>query len=74
MQKNMRVTDAQALDAVLIIAGLVEQCGTGAVELRLGPPVVEEMRALMRKIGRNQIKTSTPPNPEWKPLPLRART
>ena len=49
----MIVTQKQAIDAVQIIAGLVEQAGKGAVELRLGPPVVEELRALIREIEAN---------------------
>jgi len=51
----MKVTEKQALEAVLMIAGLVEQCGKGsACELILGVPVVEEMRALMREIEDNE--------------------
>ena len=55
----MKITHSQAIDAVQIIAGLVEQAGgtgwrVGAVELQLAPPVVEEMRTLIRKIEANE--------------------
>ena len=52
-KSTTKITPGQAIDAVQIIQGLVEQCGKGAVELRLGPQVVEEMRALVRKIEAN---------------------
>ena len=55
----MRITHSQAIDAVQIIVGLVEQIEEEdglrpcAVELRLGPNVVEEMRDVVNRIRAN---------------------
>jgi len=52
----MKLTEGQAIDAVLIIESLIraaDKDGPGAVELRLHPRVVEEMRRLMKQIQAN---------------------
>jgi hypothetical protein len=49
----VRITTHQAATAALMILDIAQKAGDGAVELRLAPEVVDEIRALAREIQQN---------------------
>ena len=55
MNETLKVTTDQAIEALQMIEFFVSQINNGgAVELHLGPEVVEKMRGLIKEIRANK--------------------